>query len=350
MPDQNASALFISSASLSGAQGAAAMAPVAFVAFQSDTEASDVQPRVGFAVARVLFESSTTETSTSYALSKPLRASFSMSSASSDVTVRRQLTLEDGVFLEARCTLLARLGSTNRAPTLNRVATQVYVLWGMEVSSAATINFRRSQVIEVINAALQVIYSAAKAVDYFARATMPLTFAPDQSSQVLDSSIQSLLGPVRLADSKQPLSPVETINDFHSYDDIYASAATSPRIYFLDRANAAGRDNAGLTLRIAPAPTVETALEIEYAQQAPRFVESDIMADTTVPMPHAYVESLLLPIVKHIAASDTLFKRQELRPAIAADYNRASLMLGIVDPEPTPTARPKPKPMEVSAV
>ena len=269
-------------------------------------------------------------------------------------TIGEGLCYLDAEFIGVEAVITAKGSAAitieGQSPRLLRIATQVYNLFGMEVKSAATISFARPRVLEIINSALQIVYSAAKAVDYFARATMPLTFAPDQSSQVLDSSIQSLLGPVRLADSKQPLSPVETINDFHSYDDIYGTTASSPRIYFLDRVQGVGQDSAGLTLRIAPPPTVGTMVEIEYAREAPRFSESDLLANAPVPMPHAYVESLLLPIVKHIAASDTLFKKQELRSAIAADYQRARLMLGIVDPEPTPTARPKPKPMEVSAV
>jgi len=256
------------------------------------------------------------------------------------------LTLEGESVLTIKGTLMCR----QHGMMLNRIATQVYNLWGIEVKTATGITFARARVIEIINTAMQIVYSAAKAVDYFARATDTLTFTAASSSMPLPAGVQHLLGPVRFADSKLPLAPLDTINDFHSYAEIYGVEANSPRVYFLQRANIAGQDNAGLTLHIAPAPTEDTGFEFEYSMQAPRYTESDLLVNARVPMPHAYVESLLLPIVKKIASGDSQFRRDDLRASIDTDYNRARLMLGIVDPEPAPTARNKPRNQEEAKV
>ncbi len=271
----------------------------------------------------------------------PLRGVASIQSGFEAVIYTALFSL--AIDAESRLTAKGSLDCRQHGMLLNRLATQVYNLWGYEVKTASSITFARPRVVEVINQALQLVYSAAKAVDYFARVTETLTFAQDVNTAVLPVGVQHLLGPVRYQESKQPLAPVGSINDFHSYLDIYGVNASSPRIYFLNRANAAGQDNAGLTVHIAPTPTIETVFEYEYAMQAPRYTEADILANARVPMPHSYVESLLLPVVKHLAASDSLFRREEMRPVIAADYTRARQMLGIVDPEPTATARNKPK-------
>jgi hypothetical protein len=345
-----AAALLISSSSLSQAIGEVVPAEVADVAFISSSESSSAVARLGFSVARGSFTVSSFESQARAVLFQPARALFATTSSLSILATQRQMTLNEDLELLGHCRITARVTSTYRPPTLNRLATQVYVLWGMEVPNASVITYRRDQVLEVINSALQIMYSAARAVDYFARDTTTITFPAAATHLLIDSQMQTLLGPVRYADSKKPLSPVASINDYHHYVDLYAPTAAAPRIYFLDRSYANARDSAAVTLRIAPAPTEATDFELEFARQAPRYNTADLVADTAVPVPHAYVESLLLPIVKHIAASDTLFRREEMRPAIQADYNRARQMLGIVDPEPAPTARNKPRRMEEASV
>jgi hypothetical protein len=232
---------------------------------------------------------------------------------------------------------------------LSDVGRQIYNLWGLEITSPKATTFARSRVVEIVNSAMQTIYGRAVALDYFNRTTATITFATDEDAQTLPASMQTLLGPVRFADTKQPLRPAATRGELDEFVELYYGGIPPllPRMYFLDCGFADNVDAAGVTLRISPAPAEETALEVEYAQEPPRYTESDLVSGVPLRIPHRYVESILLPIAKHMAASDRMFTKQELRPTLQADYSRAMQQLGLVDTD-RPSAR-NAKPKEVAA-
>jgi hypothetical protein len=87
----------------------------------------------------------------------------------------------------------------------------------------------------------------------------------------------------------------------------------------------------------------ETTIELEYAREAPHYRDSDLLQGTRLRMPHGYVESLLLPIVKQRASLDSLFKKEALRPGLAADYERAMRQLGLGAPDAPTVAKSKPR-------
>jgi hypothetical protein len=228
---------------------------------------------------------------------------------------------------------------------LSDVGRQIYNLWGLEITSTKATTFARSRVVEIINAAMQTIYGRAVALDYFNRTTATLTFAMSEDAKTLPTAMQTLLGPVRFADSKQPLRPAATRSELDEFVDLYYGgvAPAFPRMYFLDRGFVDGVDAAGATLRISPAPAAEISLEVEYAQEPPRYTESDLISGVPLRIPHRYVESILLPMAKHMAASDRMFTRESLRGTLQGDYTRAMQQLGLVDPERPTVRNAKPK-------
>lgn len=235
--------------------------------------------------------------------------------------------------------------------TLERLATQVYNLWGMEVESARDIDFARPRVLEIVNGALQLVYSRAAFLDWFNREPAELVFGSGETSKVLPDGVQTLLGPVRIKDGTE-LRACGSLTEFrHAVELYFAGAApASPRVYFLHKTGAVdGFDAKLLTLLIAPAPTAETTLEVEWTTEAPHYRETDLLNGTRVRVPHGYAETLLLPLVKQRASLDGLFKNQQLRLAIAADYQRAMVQLGLVDPDSTAVQRNKPREAAVPA-
>lgn len=227
------------------------------------------------------------------------------------------------------------------AISLLRLATQIYNIWGMEVKTANDISFARSRVIEIVNAALQIVYSRAKTLDFFSRTPGSLTFASAESSKVMPSSMQSLVGHVRTVTAD--LRAAASREEFQAWSTIYFDGATTlaPRVYWLEqKAAAQGVDSAECVMHIAPTPSEETVLLFDYAAEAPRFRDHDLQSGTRLQIPHAYAETLVLPICKYMASVDNLFRGdQALRQAINTDYQRAMQQLGMVTPEPAPTQR-----------
>ncbi len=223
--------------------------------------------------------------------------------------------------------------------SLDRVMTQIYNVWGMEVKSARDITFARPRVLEIVNGAMQIIYSRAKELDYFSKVPGMLEFDADQSNAPMPANMQNLLGDVRTLTGK--LKGATSREEFESWSTIYfgGNSASTPRVYWLEKqANVDGFDSASATLHIAPAPTVLTEVYFDYAQEAPYFTETAFLRHERLQMPHSYVETLLLPICKYRASSDNLFRGdQSLRQALASEYQTAMQQLGMVDPDTAPT-------------
>ena len=104
--------------------------------------------------------------------------------------------------------------------TLSDVGRQIYNLWGLEITSTKATTFARARVVEIINAAMQTIYGRAVALDYFNRTTATLTFAMAEDAKTLPTAMQTLLGPVRFADTKQPLRPAATRGELDEFVDL----------------------------------------------------------------------------------------------------------------------------------
>jgi hypothetical protein len=225
---------------------------------------------------------------------------------------------------------------------IQRAALQIYNLWGIEINHPSSTDFARPRVIEIINGALQIIYSQAARLQYFNRRELTVTLPAGKNSVDLPNRLQQLLGPVRFATSGITLRAVTGQGELQQLQYLMPDVG-EPRVFFLDRGATKGGDSAATVLRVGPTPQVDTNLEISYAEESPRFHEGDLLQGRRIDLPHRYAETIFLPVVKHLAASDRLFRKEEARAAIMADYQRASLMLGLVEPSTEADKDNKPK-------
>jgi hypothetical protein len=232
--------------------------------------------------------------------------------------------------------------------TLDRLMTQIYNVWGMEVPSARTITFARERVLEIVNASLQILYSRSKELDYFSRTAGELVFAAAEGVKAMPTNLQCLVGHVRIGATE--LRAATSREEFQNWATLYFSGDSpiTPRIYWLETLQSEGFDSSGAKLHILPVPSEETTVSFDYATEAPYFHLNDFHAGTRLRIPHSYVETLLLPICKYKATLDNQFRGdQSLRQSIAADYQRAMRQLGMIEPETTAQRNQKPK--EVAA-
>lgn len=73
---------------------------------------------------------------------------------------------------------------------------------------------------------------------------------------------------------------------------------------------------------------------LDVVKEAPRFYPSDLLTCPIIPIPHRYVETLLLPVAKYLASSYYLFRQPENKATIDREYQRAAVSLGLADPLP----------------
>lgn len=336
--------IFVGIASVAAATAATMPGPVVVAKIGVEVVAV-IQPRAAFSLVRCRME---VVGSPQVQVNQTVRIAAKIRLRTEDQINYIREVISVPVFGVSTFGLQAKFYVPSQGMTLSDVGRQIYNLWGLEITSTKATTFARARVVEIINGAMQTIYGRAVALDYFNRTTAALTFAIAEDSKALPTAMQTLLGPVRFADSKQPLRPAATRGELDEFVDLYYGgvAPAFPRMYFLDRGFVDGVDAAGATLRISPAPAAEISLEVEYAQEPPRYTESDLISGVPLRIPHRYVESILLPIAKHMAASDRMFTKEALRATLQGDYTRAMQQLGLVDPE-RPTVR-NAKPKEVA--
>jgi hypothetical protein len=75
-------------------------------------------------------------------------------------------------------------------------------------------------------------------------------------------------------------------------------------------------------------------LILSVTLEAPRYTAGDLAGCPLLPIPHRYVESLLLPIARYRAASFYHFEQPDRMPQIEAEYAEAARAIGLADPLP----------------
>jgi hypothetical protein len=217
------------------------------------------------------------------------------------------------------------------------VIRHILLLWGVEHPCSAP-PFVRSAALDYLNASMQLVWNQAKDRNYWTRSTQTVTLPADTSSLALADSIQNVIGPVRRADTKRPLVLVSARAEIDQFEDLYLDGEGSgtPVGYHIERMSQPGKEPVACVFHVAPAPTAETSFLMDVVLEAPRFSWSDVNACVRVPMPHRYVESLLLPVARYHAMSCHLFIFPERAKQITEDYAQASAMLETADPIPDP--------------
>lgn len=234
--------------------------------------------------------------------------------------------------------------------TVSSVGLQVYALWGFQLRSVSEISIGLPAITAWLNTAMQMIYSRADRLNFFNRETLPL--AVDVTGALaLDSGIQKVLGPVRLAASKKTLRPLASESAFDQFNVRFLDDSSSPPAYPLaywleSKMSVDNPDTVGLTLHLTPAPTAETEVLVDVVKEPVRYSEMDFRAFTPLKLPHRWAESILLPLVKKWAMGDTLMPasmRQAVEKEINEQYANAMTILGLADPAEPANQASQPK-------
>jgi len=212
---------------------------------------------------------------------------------------------------------------------VNEAIDSMYEVFGIPNNAAAP-DIMRRRIFNDLNSAMQLLWTKGhRLLDYYTRSEESVTIPPNQKETPLNESIQSVLGPVRRVDGML-LRPIKTRGEYDNYASIYAGSITAlagapPQAYYIDQSRGTAPDAASLSIFVIPVPTVSTVLALEASLRAPAFTTADYTAQTQIPIPHNYAETLLLPIARYLVCSSLFFadKSKQREPLLKAEYDRA---------------------------
>ncbi|MBK1883660.1 hypothetical protein JIN85_14660 [Luteolibacter pohnpeiensis] len=215
------------------------------------------------------------------------------------------------------------------------VIRDILILWGYS-NVKSTPGYVRRRALHDLNAALQTVWNQARDRNYWTNSTLEFTLAAGAQSYDLSDEIQNVIGPARIKDSRRQLSPIGTVEELEQFQDLFLSGntASKPIAYHIHRTNQAGKDPVKCTFLVTPPPGEDTAFLLDVVNEAPRYNWNDFDTCRRIPIPHRYIESLLLPIVRHQATSYYLFTNEERKASIEAEYQQAIQLLDSADPLP----------------
>lgn len=239
--------------------------------------------------------------------------------------------------LSSTLSLDANLNLGREGLSFCNLVDEVMWLWGISSPCHADDHIKQKAVNE-INKALQFMWSQADQVDYWSRSTITVSLGTGVSNVTLPDNVQNIVGHARIASSKKPLPPLQTRGELDNYAMYYLGNTTNnlengvPEAYYAERLNQSGLDAVKINFHVVPAPIVSTDILLDVVMEAPRYAWRDYGKCSKVPVPHRYIESLLLPIVLYQAKSFYLFHRTERADAIDQGYVTALMQLGVNDP------------------
>ena len=287
-------------------------------------------------VKRQFLSARGTGRATSTAAGSGLRRSRSAAAGSAVAVARGSIALRGKSTARAYATIPAANGRIIRDSLgVCDVTREILMMWGIESPCKAP-DYARRRALNDLNNALQVVWNQARDRDYWTRATETITLASGISSQVLDDDIQNVIGPARVESTLQPLSPIGTRGELDQFADLFLDSAdaSGPVAYFIERTNQTGNDPARCTFHVTPAPTESTDFLLDLVREAPRFQDTDIDSCPRIPIPHRYIESLLLPVARYYAMSCHLFVFPERKEQIEAEYAAAMGLMDNANPLP----------------
>jgi hypothetical protein len=217
------------------------------------------------------------------------------------------------------------------------VIREIFRLWAID-NPCSTSDSQRERAINDLNAALQTLWTYSRDRDYWTRAKETVTVTGGTSFIVLDNTIQNVIGPARLNSNKKPLVPLNSISEVENYDLYFqggishSQSSGEAKSFYIERTGQTGNDPAKCTLHLAPIPTTDTELIIDVIKEAPRYTWGDYVDCTRIPVPHQYVENVLLPICRFKAMGYRFFSHEEQRDNIQQEYAIAISSLELNDP------------------
>lgn len=263
-------------------------------------------------------------------------ASVTAAAASLDVLLGRSA----GIAIRSQTSATATLNITGASDLLGMsicdVVEELLAMWGILCIKSAP-DYAKDRAINDVNSALQLVWNNAEGRDYWTNVPITLTLADGENSAALDDDIQNVVGPCRLTTTKRPLTPIGSIGELETFSDLYldGETASEPVAYHIERNGQTGIEPAKCIFYVTPPVSgASVSFTLDVVREAPRFSRSDLFACPNIPIPHKYVETLLLPIAKYQASSYYLFRQPENKATIDREYQRAFVSLGLADPLP----------------
>lgn len=224
----------------------------------------------------------------------------------------------------------------------------------IEDSSALTgviLDGLEADVVTAINESFQSLWTAP--FDHFRRKHFTFPTVIGTSAYTLDQTVQDVLGPVKANDATPHLRPIKDRGDFDNYATRFKKALTNsssnarPEAYFLERLFRDAADSALIKMLLTPAPDAVYTIDMEASTEAPSFTLAEIDSAVALPIPHQYVETVLLPIARMNVTRSHYFLADE-RPTelqkMEQDFIAARKQIGDTDPQLPHLKEPLPQP------
>lgn len=257
--------------------------------------------------------------------------------AAAEVLATNNVTASAGVGTTSFAVANIIGGSDTDGLSICDILDRTLEMWGIFCrKSASSIDFAIDRAVSDLNHALQLVWNNAEGRTYWTNETITVTVDADASSEDLPDNIQNVTGTCRRADNKQPLTLIGTIGELETFNHTFLDGeqADTPIAYHIERLKQSGNEPARCIFHVNQAVDANTDFLLEVVREAPRYSKSDLDSCPLLPIPHQYVESLLLPVVRYQASNFFLFRQPEQKDDIKSEYAKAMEQLGLADPLP----------------
>ena len=196
-----------------------------------------------------------------------------------------------------------------------------------------------------INAGIQQMQLAGE--EFYGREEATVSLVTGQAAYDLPKTVQTVLEPVYLALDGTPLRKLDSRGQMQVYAQVFQGSLTptiangKPAAYFIEplrdtHVDDGKEDSVKVRIHVLPQPSVtynDTNLVLNVVKEPVLLTVADLAdPEKRVPVPHKYVESILLPLVRWNATSSYLFTQKDMLDRYQAEYERALNLLGVADP------------------
>ena len=196
-------------------------------------------------------------------------------------------------------------------------------------------------VTQAVNWAYQVLWSQVPEDrrSHYTRRLDTISLVAGTREYALAEDVQDVIGPVYRITDESPLMPLRHKTDVLTYAARVKETRTLDNgpveAFYIERLNQLADDATRIKLWVAPIPVAAVNLRAEVETQAPRFERDDFCSATPpkLQIPHAYVESLLLPVAARYMMLSNRFNNAALGEQLEKEATRALAAVGVTDPQ-----------------
>lgn len=152
----------------------------------------------------------------------------------------------------------------------------------------------------------------------------------------LPDSVRAVVSPARLTSDERQLHPVASQYEILHFAALHggSTAVSRPLVYLVHTKSQMEADATAIEIWVAPTPTVTDTMKMQVERELTALAAEDFCESTpaTIPVPHQYVESLLVPMICYNMRWSIWFDRKDLIPLIEQDHIIALRRAGMTDP------------------